>query len=406
MLCDTRVLSTITRLVAVLLLSLPVNIVRAQWTVPVKLDTSFNGAGTDHFPFVTASGNRIYWSSGSFPDRFGFNEDIYFADWDSVAGAWGVRQHLGPEVNTTEREWSACESPDGKYLWFIRYTAAASYDVFYSTLDTVTGLWNTAVNAGSQFNSPCVEASVTISPDGRRMILLHGIRPNTIGCEGQVFWISYWNDSTQWWDSLVWMGDFVNASASQQSATMSLDTNYIVIGSGASWPGIIKSGLVDLFKFTNNPPDWDSIASLGVPPNSTAFDMTVALTPDGTKLYFSSSRDMGGIDIFVTTNITSSLQDNEVQPVQISLGSAFPNPFNASTQITYALPEPATVSLMIYDVLGRHVNTLVRTTQPAGEYSAAWNGTDERGEAVGSGVYFYRLSVGDEVTARKMLLLK
>lgn len=373
----------------------------AQWTEPVKLDTSINGVGTDHFPFVTASGNRIYWSSNSFPEGFGSNEDIYFADWDSAAGAWGARQHIGSEVNTTAREWSACESPDGKYLWFIRYTAAASYDVFYSTRDTVTGLWNTAVNAGSQFNSNCTEWSVTISPDGLRMILLHGIRPNTIGCEAQVFWISYWNDSTQWWDSLVWMGDFVNSSASHKSATMSLDTNYIVIGSGANWPGVTKTGLVDLFKFTNNAPDWDSIASLGVPPNSTSFDITVALTADGTMLYFSSTRDLGGSDIYVTTNITSSLDDDMTLPGAFALNRIFPNPFNSSTKIEFSVQKTSFISITVHDILGRLVTTLMHERLPAGQHEINWNA-----EGHPSGIYFIRATDSKTVISKKVLFLK
>jgi len=89
-----------------------------------------------------------------------------------------------------------------------------------------------------------------------------------------------------------------------------------------------------------------------------------------------------------------------------ALRANFPNPFNAETRVAYALPRPTAVVLTIYDALGRHVRTLVESTMPAGEHSVTWNGTDSRGRAVGSGVYFYRLDAGGLVDSRRMLLLK
>jgi subtilisin family serine protease len=78
-------------------------------------------------------------------------------------------------------------------------------------------------------------------------------------------------------------------------------------------------------------------------------------------------------------------------PAISTLGQNFPNPFNPSTTIPYELTDESTVSLKIYDILGREVRTLAYGTQPGGRYFAYWSGEDSRGGLVGSGVFFIRL---------------
>jgi len=98
--------------------------------------------------------------------------------------------------------------------------------------------------------------------------------------------------------------------------------------------------------------------------------------------------------------------DPHIVPEGFALRPNYPNPFNASTRITFTLPRLLTVTLTIYDALGRHIRTLVQSPMPAGEHDATWDGTDSRGQALGSGVYFYTLDAGGAVESRRMLLLK
>ncbi len=83
-----------------------------------------------------------------------------------------------------------------------------------------------------------------------------------------------------------------------------------------------------------------------------------------------------------------------------------PNPFNPSTMIRYSLPRSGHVELEIYDLGGRQVRTLVREVVEAGEHRARWNGRDDAGAQVVSGVYLYRLRTDDHVETRRMVLLK
>lgn len=85
----------------------------------------------------------------------------------------------------------------------------------------------------------------------------------------------------------------------------------------------------------------------------------------------------------------------------------FPNPFNPSTAIKYAVPSPGgEVRLTVYDLRGRRVKTLVSEEKRPGDYLAVWYGRDDRGNELGSGVYFYRLEVGSYRFERKMIMLK
>jgi hypothetical protein len=89
-----------------------------------------------------------------------------------------------------------------------------------------------------------------------------------------------------------------------------------------------------------------------------------------------------------------------------ALGQNYPNPFNPTTEITYEIPWDETVSLSVYDVSGKLVRTLVNGDQGAGPHRAVWNGKDNAGQQVSSGVYFYRLGAGSFVETRRMVLLK
>ncbi len=93
--------------------------------------------------------------------------------------------------------------------------------------------------------------------------------------------------------------------------------------------------------------------------------------------------------------------DETSSPLPYLTTTSYPNPFNASTTISYDLPEKADISLEVYDVLGRKIETLISTTQPAGHHQAVWHAGD-----LPSGVYFYKLAVDEITKTEKMVLMK
>ena len=102
----------------------------------------------------------------------------------------------------------------------------------------------------------------------------------------------------------------------------------------------------------------------------------------------------------------TSADDPAAVPLKFSLNQNYPNPFNARTLISFTLPSPGETELTVYDLLGRRIRVLQSGYLSAGEHSLVWDGTNQSGAIVSSGVYFYRLeSVGGARTMR-MLLLK
>jgi hypothetical protein len=97
-------------------------------------------------------------------------------------------------------------------------------------------------------------------------------------------------------------------------------------------------------------------------------------------------------------------------PAECALHQNYPNPFNSSTQISFTLAAPKLVRLDVFDLLGRRVRTLVNSRLGSGTFKIRWDGLDERGVRVASGVYIYRLSsAGQSPTResnRKLLLLR
>jgi hypothetical protein len=93
-------------------------------------------------------------------------------------------------------------------------------------------------------------------------------------------------------------------------------------------------------------------------------------------------------------------------PRKFELSPNYPNPFNPSTVIRYQIPVREHVQLRVYDVSGALVRTLVNEATPAGAYALSWDGRDDRGTPVSSGVYFYRLVAGEFNDVRKMTLVK
>ncbi len=104
---------------------------------------------------------------------------------------------------------------------------------------------------------------------------------------------------------------------------------------------------------------------------------------------------------FVDVVVTAVQRTRPEMPKQYALDQNFPNPFNPSTTIRYAIPAEAKVTLKIYNLIGQEVATLVNTNQMVGTYSVQFDASK-----LSSGVYFYRLSAGSFVQTKKLLLLK
>jgi len=206
--------------------------------------------------------------------------------------------------------------------------------------------------------------------------------------------------------------------------------------------GNIAGGL-DLAKDFSLAPGQAVLVALGQTFSLSVWDLDVATTPPFAKLVGNTSgtvnpgdvdgvtlRLLGSIaDTTVTANLNFTTNDpangNIDVPISLTIGDSlvgigdldrvpttfaveqnYPNPFNPSTTIQYDVPQISDVSLVIYNTLGQRIRTLVNKSQNVGVYQVVWDGLNETGERVSSGVYVYRFEAGSFAEIKKMVLLK
>jgi len=174
-------------------------------------------------------------------------------------------------------------------------------------------------------------------------------------------------------------------------------------------------GVVDVIGTFN---DWEGTAMADFD-GDTTYSVTLALYPYSDHEF--KFRINGSTVEDMTREITVGTGENEHTywfnddtlevsavgiPVEFALHQNYPNPFNPSTTINFDLPSAADVKLIIYDITGRKVRTLVNGYVDAGYKKMVWNGRDDFGNGVATGMYIYRIHAGDFVDVKKMTFLK
>jgi Secretion system C-terminal sorting domain len=132
---------------------------------------------------------------------------------------------------------------------------------------------------------------------------------------------------------------------------------------------------------------------------------SVLQTPDMGYIIVGDTYSYGGYNVLLvktTPEGTKIEQDKDIIALDYSLQQNYPNPFNPTTQIIYTLPHSNIVFLIIYDLSGKEVQTLVNEYQTVGNYSVDFDASN-----LSSGIYFYKLKVGNNfVATRKMILTR
>lgn len=185
---------------------------------------------------------------------------------------------------------------------------------------------------------------------------------------------------------------------------------------------------VDTLTFDWSPPELDSAISyykiywsidtsdyvpIGITPDTTYYFVGLIGHTYRVKVSAVNSFDIEGALSEASEDTTLSGVENtsgEKIPKVFSLEQNFPNPFNSTTAIRYQLSavrgRPSIVTLRVYNVLGEEVKELVDGEKEPGYYMAVWNGRDNWGREVSSGIYYYQLQGGSFIRTRKMIFLK
>ena len=143
-----------------------------------------------------------------------------------------------------------------------------------------------------------------------------------------------------------------------------------------------------------------NVAMAGVRPTNILGHVIVAAEAGSVVLdgFVLNETDMGGSVVLKN--------DDQMLPAEFTLGNAYPNPFNPTTTIAFALPEASQVRLRVFNMLGREVRTLADGLFEAGSHTVMWDATDQSGQSVSTGVYFYRLEAPGFAETKKMMLIK
>jgi len=162
-------------------------------------------------------------------------------------------------------------------------------------------------------------------------------------------------------------------------------------------------------------PDWGVSGSFGgslgtaiatADINNDGVDEIIISEP---QYFFGSNK--GRVYVYSGDTSFVSVEEEEEEPTlprEFTLEQNYPNPFNANTVIRYSLSvsRPTLTTLKIYNILGQEVRELVNCMKTSGNYRVMWDGKDNRGKEVASGIYLYQLKVGDQKKTKKLLLLK
>lgn len=200
----------------------------------------------------------------------------------------------------------------------------------------------------------------------------------------------------------TYYGTWVDVSAPGSNIYSTLWDNSYLFRSSTSCACALVSGVAALLKVID--PDM----------NSDEFEVRMQTTStniDGLNPTYAGWLGGGRLNAYRalindTVSVELTWSAGEGVPEGYALSQNHPNPFNSSTTISYSLLEAGPVTLKIYNVRGQLVKTLVDETQSEGEYAVSWDGCDQEGRLVTSGIYFYSLKAGHWSQAKKMVLTK
>lgn len=199
-----------------------------------------------------------------------------------------------------------------------------------------------------------------------------------IGVSGTLAWQFYWSDFTP--------------------VTGTTFIDYVLRSDGpTSGTGLTWFDNVGLIEWT----PWQPFAPGQRFPTPNDFTWLQVRTTTSTPNVIVSYDETGYIEM------PNSVEGNAgLEPQEFQLHQNYPNPFNPLTSIEYELPRQTEVTIVVYNILGQKVRTIVDGVMPMGRHIFRWDGTNEAGTPVSSGVYFYRMKASHGMEMRKMLLIR
>ncbi len=270
-----------------------------------------------------------------------------------------------------------------------------SWDVYIVKVNEVGDTVLTRRYGAPEYGPDDWAGSIEPTSDGNFIV---AASTKTLGNGGYDFWLMKINDNgdTLWTRTYGGGGDDCALHAIETQ-----DGGFIAVGYTASY----GAGGWDVYVVRTNAIG-DTIWTKTIGGQSNECAREIISTDKGyiitgyTESFGAGNRDVYLIHIAPDYVGIEDYTDDHI-PNVITLHQNYPNPFNAQTTIQYSLSEPSDVTIEIYDLLGRKIETLINGDQSAGNHQIVWNA-----DSHSSGIYFYRLQAGDAVETKRMVLLK
>ncbi|MBD3232518.1 MAG: T9SS type A sorting domain-containing protein [candidate division Zixibacteria bacterium] len=285
-------------------------------------------------------------------------DDFYLVKTNSGGDTLWTRTYGG---NQAEVALSVRQTDDGSYI-----AAGQTNSYGFGDYD----VYVVKIEAGDF--TPCCDVDMT--PDDDPVIVPPG---GSFGFTGYIGNPTENPIVTDVWGGVIYQGNFY-----QQFSFPNISLNpgqSMSAHSSQNVPGFAPAGTYDYIAYCGDRPD--EICDQA----SFPFTVSGALLSDGA----------------VEWSIEGEFFGSSVIPSEYSLDGNYPNPFNASTSIAFSMPDAGDISLQVYNLMGQKIATLAEGYKNAGRHTVTWEAAD-----YSSGIYFYKLTAGDEVLTRRMTLLK
>lgn len=335
------------------------------------------------------SGPRMVTWSGQ--GTSGFFNDAW--EFDLIANAWVEYTPTGGPPNIRYGAAGVLDPVAGDLITFAGFTNMGRFDDTWR-LDATGTAW-TDVTPGSAPLERCLHS--TSYDSGQHRMIMYGGQNN--GARSDIWAFDLATDT---WTELT---PAVSPDGRWFTAHAYDAANHRVMIFGGNTGSVISSEVWSFDLATNT---WFMMNPSGTGPVHRAGATAVYDGANDRLIIFGGKGAAFYNEVWSLENLsdTPTAAAANLPDIGARLGQNYPNPFNPTTVIGYELPNPGFVSLRVYDVRGVQVRTLVEENRGTGPQAVMWDGRDNNGATVASGVYVYRLRFGDELLSRKLLLLK
>jgi len=344
-----------------------------------------------HYPVATGDslGNLwACWASGGPGDGHHIWGNAY------IQGQWGPPVLISYPGSDEEITYSMTTDIQGN-VWVGWYRSFCPDRGICVSFNNGSGWSDTMMVTGYPHSYFTLGPALTVDTSGM-------IWAGWLGCDS----IENWKVYASYFEDSVWSGPMlVSESAASGDYSVAITSD----DKGMVWLTWMNSDLNIYYSYWNGN-NWSTPAPVDTHP---ADDYDLKMTFDGERIWVTWIREADyTFSIYASYTYGVGIEEKPVvQPPPSGLGlwQNYPNPFKKITEIRYQIRDSrqkSVVSINIYDVTGRLVKTLVNEPQEPGYYKVLWDGKDDLGKAVSSGIYFYRLEVGDFTAMRKMVIMR